>query len=327
MEYEQIDKLCSIHGDKIDGFYFFHIFDYRGALLQKEAIVIYENKISMYVDYINKHKIDKVIIYILPNGIHSLNFLLDIPHVRFLRILGNVDYTPLYKLTNLKLLIITGKNEIELDKLIGLESFHTSAPDYMRINNEIQSLKSLHLSSDGITNICFNDLSFLSKTPNLDTLIFQFTDIESLKGIEVLKQLKVLILKYNKKLTNISTLNGVSDTLRHLRIENSNKIENFETIGSLKELIFLIISNIKMINSLNFIYELKNLKSFLFESNVIDGDITPTINLKHTVVFPIRKHYYKIVNGEKMKVTYNDFPYGERETGDEEIELWRRIDT
>ena len=62
MEIERIEQFYKIHGRNKDEFYFSHIFRYPGAISQKEAIVVYGNDTSKYIDYINKYYIDKVII-------------------------------------------------------------------------------------------------------------------------------------------------------------------------------------------------------------------------------------------------------------------------
>jgi hypothetical protein len=317
MEIERIEQFYKIHGRNKDEFYFSHIFRYPGAISQKEAIVVYGNDTSKYIDYINKYHIDKVII---EEGLESLEFLKFTPHIKYLWIRGNYDLEPLYYLTKINFLINASNKQLVIDNINGIEFLSTN-PEYMFINNDVPSLKSLEVSGN------IKGLNFLTKFNNLDTLVIHSTNIKSLSCIENLNYLKVLILINNKKLTNIDSLNGVKRSLKHLTIENCNYIKDYSIIGNLNELVYLSFNKMKYVPSIKFIKKLKKLHTFIFTySNLLDGNMTSILELKHAVIVPIKKHFYKDDNGERKGIMDSDIPYGERVKGDEDIEFWRRTD-
>lgn len=308
-----------------DGFLFASIFNYKGALLNKEAIYITDDDTNKYIEYIKKNNINKLIIDIRKSNIQSLDFLYEIPHVRYLYIIGDIDYSSLYQLKHLRYLGISGSNEIMINMIEGLESFSTAFPNSVTGVGEAKSLKSLEL--DGFyASGAYEKLNFLAKLENLDTLVLVNINISSLEGIENLRNLKVLILENMKKLENINHLSNLKNSLKNLRIESCNKIKDFDSIKELSELVFLSIDCVKLVPNLEFISNLKNLNSFVSDSsNFIDGNLTYLLNVNHVVIYPIRKHYYVVKQNENKKAKDTDFNYGERLMGDEEIELWRRI--
>ncbi len=319
-----MDNSLNLYLEK-DGFLFDSIFDYKGALLNKEAIYVIDNDTNKYIEYINKKNINKVIIDIGKSNIESLNFLFEIPHIKYLYIVGDIDYSPLYQLKKLKYLGISGSNEIYVNKIEGLESFTTAYPNNAKGIDEAKSLKSLELVGFYSTGN-FKNLNILKNLNNIDTLLLGNINITTLEGIENLKNLKVIILEDMKKLETIEHLSFLGSNLKSLRIENCNKIKDFDSIKDLSELVFLCIDRVKLVPNLEFISNLKNLKSFVSDSsNVIDGNLTPLIYLEHVVIYPIRKHYFIVKQNENKKAKDCDFQYGERKMGDEEIELWRRI--
>ena len=62
---------------------------------------------------------------------------------------------------------------------------------------------------------------------------------------------------------------------------------------------------------------MKNLKTFIFDMNVLDGDLTPCLGLSYVYSEKNRKHY---------NVKDKDMPRGKYVRGNEDIELWRRFE-
>jgi hypothetical protein len=62
---------------------------------------------------------------------------------------------------------------------------------------------------------------------------------------------------------------------------------------------------------------MKNLKTFFFDYNVLDGDLSYCLNVPNVCCDRVRKHY-------NLKDT--DLPKGEFFAGNENIEEWRRIE-
>lgn len=313
--------------EKKDDFWFYSIFSYKGAALSKDAIIIDEKDTDKFVAYINKEKIDKVIVDLWNSGIESLSFLKEIDHIKYLDIWGNgvIDNTPIYELNNLKFLGISRPSELYIDRVKGLEFFSTSEVDKIKNIEHATTLKSLRIY-DNVNKNHYHNLKFLSNLINLDTLFLGGFNITTLEGIEKLNNLKVLIVEDMKMLKSIYHLTSLSSSLKNLRIYNCNKISDFDVIRVLRELIFLRIDSVKLVLNVEFITDLKKLYSFVsVSSNFIDGNLTPLTRVEHAIVYPIRKHYFINKNNENKKVKDTDFKYGERKMGDEEIELWRRI--
>ena len=62
---------------------------------------------------------------------------------------------------------------------------------------------------------------------------------------------------------------------------------------------------------------MKNLKTFTFSMNVLDGDLTPCLNLSYVYSEKKHKHY---------NLKDADLPKGEYIRGNEDIEEWRRLE-
>ena len=106
-------------------------------------------------------------------------------------------------------------------------------------------------------------------------------------------------------------------TLKALRIENCPKIEDFSVLGELENLELLELTGSNVLPNLDFIKTMKNLKTFICNMNVLDGDLTPCLNLSYVYVEPIRRHY---------NLKDADLPKGEYVRGYENIEEWRRLE-
>ncbi len=129
--------------------------------------------------------------------------------------------------------------------------------------------------------------------------------------------MQCLYLHYNRSLKDISALSKVKKTLKALRIENCSKIEDFSVLAELENLELLELSGSNTLPSLSFIKSMKNLKTFVFNMNVEDGDLTPCLNLSY-------------VYSEKNRKNYNlkdkDLPKNAYVRGNEDIEEWRRLE-
>lgn len=120
-----------------------------------------------------------------------------------------------------------------------------------------------------------------------------YTDLNFLKSFEGLKELE---LNFAKKLTDISVLKG-NRSISRLEFEGCKKIENIEdVISSMTNLESLILFGVKL-ESVNWIKKLNKLNQlWIYESNIIDGDISPIAHIKN-VKIDNRKHYnYKYDN-------------------------------
>ena len=161
-----------------------------------------------------------------------------------------------------------------------------------------------------------HDLRKLCNLKNLDTIQLTFSSIQTLDGIEAFNELQCLYLYRNRSLCDINSLSNVK-TLKALRIENCSQIKDFSVLGKLKNLELLEISGSNDLVDLYFLNTMKNLKTFIFNINVLDGDLSPCLDLSYVYCEKNRKHY---------NLKDKDLPKGVFIKGNENIDEWRRLE-
>ena len=200
---------------------------------------------------------------------------------------------------------------IDCSKINGLEDIHVTNFGYKNFNT-VETLKGLSLS-----NYEKRDISEAFSSSILDTLSIFQSKIITLEGIQKSQKMQCLYLYYNRSLQDISALKKVKRTLRALRIENCPKINDFSVLSELENLELLELSGSNELPSLSFLKKMKNLKTFIFNMNVKDGDLTPCLDLSYVYSEKNRKHY-------NLKDT--DLPKDQYIRGNETIEKWRRLE-
>lgn len=311
-----------------DGFWFCSIFHYQGASLSKDAIIIDENSTDKFVSYINKKRIDKIIIDSFNCDLDSLSFLNKIKHVKYITVLGNgvIDISPIYDLENLLFLEILNPSDLYLDKVRGLQFFSTNKVCNIKNIDKAVTLKTLKLIDPINDNCNLNDLDILKNLKSLEILSLTGYGLNSLKGINHLTNLKVLVLNDLKKLTNIDDLVDLKSSLTSLRIFNCKKIEKYDTLSNLENLKFLSMDKLSPITNLHFINSLHKLKTFISKNTqIIDGNISVLTKVETAIVTPVKNAYHVLDQGKMIKFRQREMPYNKRCYGDEEIEIWRRI--
>ena len=88
-------------------------------------------------------------------------------------------------------------------------------------------------------------------------------------------------------------------------------------MGELNELELLELSGQNSLPSLAFIRNMPNLKALIFSMNVLDGDLSPCMNLLWAYSERNRKHY---------NLKDDDLPKSIFCHGNENIALWRRLE-
>ena len=138
------------------------------------------------------------------------------------------------------------------------------------------------------------DFSLFSKLKKLERLRIKGAQIDSLKGIDSLKNLKKLEMYLFTKLTSLSGIES-SDNLEMLVVDTCKKIENIKEVSELKKLKVLAINNCGEIESLAPIVGLKKLQQVLFweSTNIKDGELSILKGLPflEKVAFQNRRHY------------------------------------
>ncbi len=277
---------------------------------------------------------DKYIKYIQENSIYeaevimpSLSILNECDTLKYLKICPSIDapekydFSPLYG-RNIRYLHCTNRygngmkqiGVIDFSKIKGLESLSLEANRGTINYNLINTLKSLDI---GAYKSLSGDISDLFCSKELDTLSIIGSSISSIKGIERSDKIKCVFLSRNRNLRDISALKLVKNSIRSLCIQYSPYLGDFTVLGELENLEKLEIRGIKNIHSLDFIENMKNLKTFIFDANIQDGDLTPCLNLQY-VYTPYQRHHYN--------VNIKDLPKGIFAKGNESIEEWRRLE-
>jgi hypothetical protein len=274
-----------------------------------------------HIKLINDVKIEKAIIF--SDEIGFINRCPELKHVRIIpaESSGNgFDYSPLYSLKNLLSVSCTteyGRN-LELKTKVDYSKFQSklqkiSVDGNGHINfNHLPELRSL---SVGLYNGVSLDEYFHSSC--LDTLNLTSCKIKNLDGIGKSQRMQCLYLAYDRTLSDISALRDVKDTLKLLRIENCAKIKDFSVLAELHNLELLQLSGSNELENLAFLKSLPNLRFFACDMNILDGDLTPCLDIPYIGMSRKRKHYNLDPNQFSRKVT---------QRGNEDIELWRRME-
>jgi hypothetical protein len=88
-------------------------------------------------------------------------------------------------------------------------------------------------------------------------------------------------------------------------------------LGELESLELLELSGNNELPNLNFLKTMKNLKTFVFNVNIKDGDLSQCLKLSYAFSEKNRKHY---------NLKDSDLPKGQYIRGNETIEEWRRLE-
>lgn len=299
-----------------------------------DSMVIENIKLEQSVNYINSKKINKAYI----KGVYNYNFLKGCKGIKHLSIefqLSMADYSVLekkgkyywvdydlssiYDLNELKSLQfinnenpdIRAKAQLDVSELSTLEMYKG---EYSFVKNieKAERMRMLELYKyDGI------DLNDFGKLKNLITLQVVSSKLQSLNGCEMFDNMQCIYLHYNRNISNISSLGKIKHSLKALRIENCPKIEDFSVLNELENLELLELSGSNSLPNLQFLKKMKHLKTFTFNMNVEDGDLSLCKDLTYVYCEKNRKHY---------NLKDKEFPKEQYFRGNENIEEWLRLE-
>ncbi|MDE5055328.1 leucine-rich repeat domain-containing protein [Niallia taxi] len=264
----------------------------KGIKVIGKSVYVTDEDIEGSIKYIKENKIDTIFINSLYYSKDNLDFLKECVTIKKIAIdVGFItNLNGLYKLPSLKELSITeNENKLEID----LSNFPELEILRLEWNSNVTGLFSL-------ANLRYlqlikykpksKDLVELVNLKKLESLTLTHGNINSLKGIEELGNLKEIQLNYLRNLTNISNVEGLK-YLKNLEIENCKKISDIYTLKEILNLDRLALINCGELDSLEFIESMKNLKSLVFDgTNIKDGDLSYCKNIDY-VFFTDKKHY------------------------------------
>lgn len=249
--------------------------------------------IEDHVAYINKNGIKKLLVIA-----KDIGFLSACPSVTKLELValsdGEFDYSALYSLPLLEALEIpsmpcegiTAKNPVDYSRLKALRSLRVSGTA-----EDLCAADKLNvLSVDGIKKGCADLRGFFSSKA-LSELTVSGCGIKSLNGLEKAEALTSLCLWYDRSLCGMESIRSCAATLRTLSVINCPKITDFSFLRELRELEHLELMGSNEISDLSFLEAMPKLKTFRLSMNVLNGDLTPCLNVPYVDLEKGRKHY------------------------------------
>ncbi len=259
--------------------------------LDDRMIVIEDNRIDEYIEYILENKIKSVYLcslYFKDKGIdffHKINFIENLNITSW----GIKSYEVLQELKCLRSLSIE-----EPEFLVDLR-YNKSLEELAIVVNknvvgfeQLTNLKKLRVWKYNPKSKSLSELGGLNFLQEL-----QITDssIESFSGCESLTHLKNMQLNYLKKMCYIDELEKINNNLRILEFNSCKKLINHDYVSYLSNLEKLAFNECSDIQTIDFIRKMKNLKSFVFmKTNVCDGKLECCKDLEY-VAFTNKKHF------------------------------------
>jgi len=200
------------------------------------------------------------------------------------------DYGVVNELHKLKYLGIpdNGKDVVDLKNFPDIEICGVTFSERLQGLESCSNLKSLTVSNYKSKT---KDLSALPLLNSLEHLSLIKTEIATLQGVGPFSNLKKLELFSASKLEAIAALQVLSNSLEEIEVEQCKKINDYETLGKVKSLKKIILSESGEIKSLAFVKELPRLEFISFwGTNVLDGNIKYCEGINY-VGFDNKKHY------------------------------------
>lgn len=247
-----------------------------------------------HIQLVEKYQLEKAIVVC-----DDLSFITRCPSLKNVAVYPALtakhvfDFSPLYQMPNIRELICATsygeKNHlhscIDYSKLEGLHSVSAAGIGHLGYEN-IPHLKKLWLS-DSKRHF---DFSNISCSDMLTDVTIMLCGIRSLSGMEQHPEIQHLALYHCRSLLDISAIKCLSKSLRTLTIECCSQITDFSALEELGELEHLHLYGSNSVPNLQFLRNLKKLKTFCFTINVLDGDLTLCTSIPY-VSCKNRRHY------------------------------------
>lgn len=218
-----------------------------------------------------------------------------------------------YLQKSIRSLIIDYDNEDSDDCYrINVAEFPNLECVFVRNIKNVQGVQmSASLKTLSVVNYSESDLSMIQGS-NLDSLQILRGKVRSLAGIERLP-LKMLSLG-NIPVKRIDCLNDLKK-IQLLEIDRCSKIEDMESLAN-NSIEYLILLGSQSVSSLDFLFNLPNLKRILLEWTVRSGDLSLLDQLEKAVLFTDKKFYNR---------KDGDLPKTEKPYDITAVPMWRNI--
>jgi protein phosphatase 1 regulatory subunit 7 len=255
-------------------------------------ILVEEDRLEQYVDYINKKNIKYVTISLFWGYTRrDIDFISKCPDIEYLELMSPLinDFSPVNSLKHLKWLRLDNpKSSVDLAHLPALEELYIDHHKHIISLDKCTNLRKLDTS---FYNPLSKNLEEIANLENLTSLRIYRSNVDSLKGLGNLKRLEHVLLHNFSNLHHLDELEKISDSLTVLVFAGCKRIENFEYLAHLKKLKVLKFDNCGNIPNIRFIKQMPYLKAFAFvDATIVDGDLSPCIGLEYVGFFN-KKHY------------------------------------
>lgn len=252
--------------------------------------------IDEHIEFINKYQIEKAIIIA-----EDISFLRKCPSLKYLSVyiadwvIDKFDFSPLYDMPEIRSLNChtdwEGPNgpcltTVDCSRIHGLRELAVYGKGYLNYE-KVDSMEGLFFSASRT----HKNLKGISNSRKLKKLWFLQGGLETLEGIEEYPNLQWLALDHLRSLRGISHLSGAASSLRVLSIENCPKIQDFGCLHDLVNLEHLELMGGNALPSLDFLKNMKKLKTFMFSMDVLDCDLTPCLQIPCVYSEKNRKKY------------------------------------
>jgi hypothetical protein len=253
---------------------------------------VFSDHLEETLRYINEKKIDMISI---SRGygykLKDIDFILNIKRLKGIYVydIGDTDISAISKCTSLEYVHLSDVSQkLDLSTLPNLCVLTIAwYPGIQLPSTESgKNLQELYLWQ-------FRGKTFDSVPvyENLEHMFVCHGSLQSLSGLERFKNLKIYEHHYGKQLRNISAVAKLP-MLEELRFEHCKNIEVeniFEQCKVLKRLYYIACPNLP---SLHFLRKMKMIEGFRFcDINVLDGDMTPLLNMNDFAFYPNKRHY------------------------------------
>ena len=202
-------------------------------------------------------------------------------------------------------------NEIDYSRVPGLVNLVLEDNKGAKNFQNVETLKQLYTTRYRSSS---RDVTQLFSSKELMCLCLFMSNIQSINGVEKAPGLQCLELSYNRSLRDISALRKIKDTCKVLYIENCAKITDFTVLEEMENLEYLWLTGSNSLPDLRFLKKMKKLKTFILDMNVLDGDLTPCLDIPYVTCIRDRRHY---------NLKDSDLPKGKIYRPEKELELWR----
>lgn len=214
------------------------------------------------------------------SGIADLSFLREFPDLLYLELVDQpkLQTAPLQSLRNLRgLRIETPGSGLDFSWFPHLEVF---VGDWHSDNKNLQQCRELRTLQVWNFKPASKDFTELARIVRLERLLLVKTNLESLRGIEMLEDLRYCEIAYAPQLRSLEALAEGELQLRELVLSHAKNITDYLPIAGCRWLRTLKLGTCAPLPELKWLEPLRRLEFFAFvETNVADGDLRPLLQL------------------------------------------------